>query len=470
VAGAVLLDAVSLWLGAVGLGAWEVACGHAWRGGPSLGHWLWRWLDTRGAIVLVPLWICASWAAGSYDAFLRAQPPDSRRSAVAVGHGTLLYCLAVIAVGRLPRSRLLAILALTGWAWIWFLGLSRYARSLLRHLVWSRGGRGRVAVVVNAEADLPPVRAALEAHALLAEPVAFYLCSPMPRIGSPTPGTLQLRHPDSSQALSACILCEHVRQVVLSGAICGSMEQEIIGLCSDLGVQCSREETVAASPAPGHLRDGAVRFRDLIPAPRHPWQAVTKEGMDLAGAATLLVCLSPLFVAIAALIRLLSPGPVLFRQERDGLDGSRFTMLKFRSMRVGAEALHASLVAQEPVDILFKPVADPRITPFGRFLRRSSLDELPQLWNVLRGDMSLVGPRPLTPVETARLPPAAGRRRLGMKPGMTGIWQVAGRSNIRSMDRRLALDLEYVRRWSLRLDLWILLRTVPAVLTARGAQ
>ncbi|MGZ5417482.1 MAG: exopolysaccharide biosynthesis polyprenyl glycosylphosphotransferase [Nocardioides sp.] len=186
----------------------------------------------------------------------------------------------------------------------------------------------------------------------------------------------------------------------------------------------------------------------------------------LAGLALLVVL--PLFGAVALAIRLESPGPALFRQQRIGRDGEAFTMLKFRSMSTTAETERLALVAANEADgVLFKMQQDPRVTRLGAWLRRYSIDELPQLWNVVAGNMSLVGPRPALPDEVARYD-LGPRRRLAVKPGITGLWQVSGRSDL-SWDESVRLDLRYVDNWSLRLDAWILVRTVRAVLRHQGA-
>jgi len=168
-------------------------------------------------------------------------------------------------------------------------------------------------------------------------------------------------------------------------------------------------------------------------------------------------------------VRVFVGSPVLYLQRRGGLYGRPFTMLKFRTMRVGAEAERAALLAQNEMDgPVFKLTNDPRVTRFGRLLRRFSLDELPQLLNVLAGQMSLVGPRPLPVEETAALT-GGHRRRLSMRPGLTCSWQVGGRSEL-PFKEWMALDLAYVDRWSLGLDLAILLRTLPAIVRGRGAR
>ncbi len=187
----------------------------------------------------------------------------------------------------------------------------------------------------------------------------------------------------------------------------------------------------------------------------------------LAGAA--LVLTLPLMAAAAVAIKLTSPGPVLFVQRRGGLHGRPFPMLKFRTMRQDAEKEREALLAANEMDgPVFKIREDPRVTPVGRFLRRTSIDELPQLVNVLLGQMSLVGPRPLPVVETENI---AGphRRRLSVRPGITCLWQISGRNEL-GFQQWMDLDLQYVDNWSLGLDVAILLRTVPALLTARGAR
>jgi exopolysaccharide biosynthesis polyprenyl glycosylphosphotransferase len=195
---------------------------------------------------------------------------------------------------------------------------------------------------------------------------------------------------------------------------------------------------------------------------------VIKTAFDRLGAATLLLAFTPLLLAVAFAVRVGSPGPVLFRQVRVGKDGREFVMYKFRTMRTDAETRLAELRhLNEGTGVLFKLRDDPRVTPVGRWLRRFSLDELPQLLNVLSGAMSLVGPRPPLPAEVDAYPDDL-RRRLAVKPGMTGLWQVSGRSDL-SWEEAVRLDLRYVENWSLSLDLVILLRTLSAVTRGAGA-
>jgi exopolysaccharide biosynthesis polyprenyl glycosylphosphotransferase len=198
------------------------------------------------------------------------------------------------------------------------------------------------------------------------------------------------------------------------------------------------------------------------------WKRLLKGALDRTGAALGILLIAPVLVAIAAAVKFTSSGPVFYRQERVGAYGRHYTMFKFRSMVDGADAkLHELLSQNEGNGLLFKMRHDPRVTPVGRVLRRFSLDELPQLFNVLGGSMSLVGPRPPLPSEVERYDTSI-RRRLLVKPGLTGLWQISGRSDL-SWEESVRLDLRYVENWSLALDLLILWKTASAVLRSRGA-
>jgi lipopolysaccharide/colanic/teichoic acid biosynthesis glycosyltransferase len=228
---------------------------------------------------------------------------------------------------------------------------------------------------------------------------------------------------------------------------------------SDLDARPIAAQPIAAPQRAGRLLDASCR------------------ALDIVGSAVLLVVLAPLLGAIAIVIRLDSPGPALFRQRRLGRNLQPFTVHKFRTMKNGvAEDRHrefvTGLISGETPELevagsRYKMTEDARVTRCGRILRRSSLDELPQLWNVLRGDMSLVGPRPPIQYEVEQYPPHWFAR-FAVKPGVTGLWQVNGRSAV-SLEEMIRLDLEYIRRRSLWLNLAIILYTIPAVLSARGA-
>jgi exopolysaccharide biosynthesis polyprenyl glycosylphosphotransferase len=217
-------------------------------------------------------------------------------------------------------------------------------------------------------------------------------------------------------------------------------------------------QSVAGLPL---LRVDAPQFRGF--------RRVLKGGFDRAAAAFALIVLSPFMIFIAVLIRCTCRGPALYSQARIGRNGRPFRMLKFRSMRVGADGWLAGLVDLNDArdGLLFKLREDPRVTWVGRLLRRYSLDELPQLFNVLTGSMSLVGPRPPLPSEVARYDTDVHRRLL-VKPGLTGLWQVSGRSDL-PWAEAVRLDLHYVENWSLGMDLVVLLKTARAVLKANGA-
>jgi exopolysaccharide biosynthesis polyprenyl glycosylphosphotransferase len=204
------------------------------------------------------------------------------------------------------------------------------------------------------------------------------------------------------------------------------------------------------------------------PAPQG-WKMVTKRTVDLVGASTALIVLAPVLLVAAVAIKLTSPGPVLFAQERYGLNRRRFRMYKLRTMVADAEALQVTLEERnEASGPVFKIREDPRITRVGRVLRRISLDEIPQLLNVLRGEMSLVGPRPLPTRDVHRFTEAALMRRFSIRPGVTCLWQIGGRSNL-GFDDWIRLDLKYIDEWSMALDVEILLKTVPAVVRGTGA-
>jgi exopolysaccharide biosynthesis polyprenyl glycosylphosphotransferase len=202
-------------------------------------------------------------------------------------------------------------------------------------------------------------------------------------------------------------------------------------------------------------------------APHDEIRLLVKRAIDIMVAFPALIVLMPLIAIVAALIRLTSPGPAIFRQERCGLNGRRFVFYKFRSMCQNAEQMRESLEHLSTREIATKLHDDPRLTPLGRYLRKFSIDEWPQLWNVLKGDMSLVGPRPAIPQEVERYQ-RWQRRRLRMRPGLTCLWAVNGRDNV-DFETWMKMDMQYIDNWSLGLDWKILLLTIPRVLAGKGA-
>ena len=267
----------------------------------------------------------------------------------------------------------------------------------------------------------------------------------------------------------AQISTEHnVQSVIIAGSAAGGSTLQSIdsALSTNISVRVS----------PGLANLGAARIilepidgMALFSLRRHRFsrrQRWLKRTLDLSVTSVALLVAAPFMIAIALAIKVTSPGPVLFKQRRVGAQEREFTILKFRTMVVGAHAQRDAL-SNEADGLLFKMRRDPRVTRVGRFLRKTSLDELPQLFNVLLGEMSLVGPRPALPEETARYAESQ-RGRLRVKPGVTGLWQVNGRHDL-AFEDYVRYDLFYVENWSLTMDLYILAKTIPALLTARGS-
>jgi exopolysaccharide biosynthesis polyprenyl glycosylphosphotransferase len=250
----------------------------------------------------------------------------------------------------------------------------------------------------------------------------------------------------------------------------GDEMQDAIRVCEKYGIPFAvpasafRLERAQAMDSSA-VADGYLHYQTHEAKPQ---QEAMKRLFDIVASGAALWLLLPLFVVVMALIKLTSRGPVFFRQKRVGLHGYTFNMLKFRSMVTDAESLKNSLRdANEQSGPVFKMKNDPRVTRIGRFIRRYSIDELPQLINVLRGDMSLVGPRPPVPDEVAKYE-AWQRRRLSVRPGLTCLWQVSGRNQI-SFEDWMVLDMQYIDHWSLGRDLNLICRTIPIVLSGRGA-
>ena len=249
--------------------------------------------------------------------------------------------------------------------------------------------------------------------------------------------------------------------------------QRAVEACEVEGVEAWLNATIVRTSVARPVFETLGRKPMLVfrTTPEVSWALMLKSAIDRIGALLLIIALSPLLILTALAVRLSSPGPAIFRQRRAGLHGRPFTMLKFRTMCMDAEARQRELESlNEMSGPVFKIENDPRITPLGRFLRRTSIDELPQLFNVLRGEMSLVGPRPLPLYEVEKFESAGHRRRLSMKPGLTCLWQVRGRNQVTEFDDWVRMDLEYIDNWSIWLDLVILVRTVPAVLLGLGAK
>lgn len=264
-----------------------------------------------------------------------------------------------------------------------------------------------------------------------------------------------------------------IDEVVLAGPLPADDTRSLLELSSELGIPAlvPLAQGIDGLGFPPPSVEAVGRAQYLVYQRRRPGvpSLIVKALEDRLLAALLLAILSPLLLLVALLVRIFVGSPLLYLQRRGGLFGRPFTMVKFRTMRIGADEERSALLARNEMDgPVFKLTDDPRVTRFGRLLRRTSLDELPQLLNVLGGQMSLVGPRPL-PVEETEALRDGHRRRLAMRPGITCLWQVSGRNEL-SFKEWMELDLEYVDRWSLGLDLAILLRTLPAILSGRGAR
>ncbi len=287
------------------------------------------------------------------------------------------------------------------------------------------------------------------------------------------PAFLQLERAHSVRPVSDLqqILRQHIVDEILFAVESPELAalEEVFLLCDEEGVRTR----VAVDFFP-HVNSqirlehlGETQLLTFYAAPDDDLRLLVKRAVDLSIAAIVLVLASPLLALIAVAVRLTSPGPALFRQERCGLNGRMFRCYKFRSMSADAEERKPELIHLSRRQTATKIPNDPRLTQLGRFLRRFSLDELPQLFNVIRGEMSLVGPRPAIPSEVAQYQ-RWQRRRLRMRPGLTCLWAVNGRDLV-DFETWMKLDLEYIDNWSLGLDCKILLRTIPHVLTGRGA-
>jgi len=275
------------------------------------------------------------------------------------------------------------------------------------------------------------------------------------------------------EQLNSIIAAQPVDEVLVALPIdkYGPLVEAIVRQCEEQGI------TVRLRTEMSHLQVARLYVDELegLPVmtiqsgPADSWPLTVKRVIDIVGSAALLAALAPFFAVVALLIKSDSSGSVFFTQERVGYNKRRFKMIKFRTMIVDAERQQELLEHMNEVEgPVFKIKKDPRITRVGAFLRRFSIDELPQLVNVLKGDMSLVGPRPLPVRDVERIDIQWHKRRFSIKPGITCLWQVNGRSNV-SFNEWVRMDLDYIDKWSLGLDFLILLKTIPAVLRGPGA-
>jgi exopolysaccharide biosynthesis polyprenyl glycosylphosphotransferase len=427
--------------------------------------WYGRWLPYLNepwafALIYAVGWVFALWLHGLYRPRARW---TIRSEAWALARATLLAALVTLSllfVLRLPdvsRSYLLIFFPVQ-----WAVALvTRIALRLAFIRLRTRGYNLRYVLIVGAGQRAQAFAAKLEDHRELGLRIRGFLDDEpwdLPRgwkhLGPLDHIEAEL-HQEVVDEVAICLPFSQWDRVDAIAHLC-EFEGKIVRIPVDV-----LDRTFAASRV--EELDGTPVY-SMVTGPDKVVALVIKRIVDVGVAATAMVVLSPLLLGVAAWIRLREGSPVLFRQVRVGLHGRQFEVLKFRTMTTDAEARYVDLVDQSDPRA-FKLTDDPRITPTGRFLRRTSLDELPQLWNVLKGEMSLVGPRPAPPREVEGYD-LWHRRRLSMKPGITGLWQVTARRS-EVFDDRATLDLSYIDRWSLWLDVKILARTIPAAFEGR---
>jgi exopolysaccharide biosynthesis polyprenyl glycosylphosphotransferase len=428
-------------------------------------QWLAQWQpfisEPAGfAVAYAAVWVGVLWLHGLYRSRARW---TLRSEGLSIGRATIvmaLITLSVLFVFRLPDvSRTFLALVFPAQ---WLLTVaSRAAIRLGFERLRARGYNQRFILIVGAGPRAQRFAAKLEDHRELGLRVLGFIDDDkydLPRgwrmLGDLASIETQL-HGDVVDEVAICLPFSLWDRMNAMAALCED-EGKIVRVPVDM---------LDRAFASGHIEelDGTPVY-SLVSGPDRVAALIVKRGIDLIVSAMALVILSPLLIAIAAVVRQRDGSPVVFRQVRVGLHGRRFEVLKIRTMMTDAEDRYDELVGKSDPRA-FKLEIDPRITATGRFLRRTSLDEVPQLWNVLKGEMSLVGPRPAPPREVEGYD-LWHRRRLSMKPGMTGLWQVTGR-RAPGFDDRANLDLSYIDRWSLWLDMKILAKTIPAAFEGR---
>jgi len=397
--------------------------------------------------LMLPLWSSLLAVFGVYSRRSLTLPQQIVQVSKAVGLAWVIFGAVLFFLDEDgATSRLVAVFALV----IDYCALITYRWVLFRYRQGYARGRRHVAVIGDSDAA-DSFRSAMETHAEWGlKPVGVFPLS------------------EARAVLERGEIDEMIFVV----------ERQRLESCEDLFLSCEElgvTATVVLNLFPHSIARMELHELDGFPllrftrTPTDESLLFIRRVMDVVLAACLILVTLPGMLAAAAMIRLTSPGPVLFSQRRLGLHGRPFVMHKFRSMTDDAEGRRAELDSINEMDgPVFKASRDPRITPVGRWLRRFSIDELPQLYNVLKGEMSLVGPRPPLPDEVARYE-RWQRRRLSMKPGITCLWQISGRNHV-GFDEWMRLDLSYIDNWSLLLDLKILLKTVPTVLLGKGAR
>jgi exopolysaccharide biosynthesis polyprenyl glycosylphosphotransferase len=418
--------------------------------------------------LILPLWGLMLWAAGFYRSHRTLPLGEEIWAAMKVSFGgTALVALVVYGLRLEFVSRLLlAVFGIVNFA---FLATEKIALRLTSRYVRSRGYNFRTVLLVGTGHKATQLGKFLEARPYWGFRVLGYLDDDN---GGEIRGLNRWACLGKITDLEAVLMAEVVDELIFvieKGKLREYEEPLLVAERHGVRAHVSMDifPHVLARPVLEEM-DG-IPLLSFTTTPSNPLQLVVKRAIDLTVSLLLSAVTLPLQVLAAFAIKLSSPGPVYFRQTRCGLNGRHFMLLKFRTMQAGSEErLHEISHLNEMSGPVFKASKDPRLTAVGRVLRRLSIDELPQLWNVIRGDMSLVGPRPPLPEEVSHYQPWQ-HRRLSMKPGITCLWQISGRNDL-DFDRWMALDLKYIDTWSPMLDLKILLKTVPAVLSGRGAR
>ncbi|HEY8239163.1 MAG TPA: sugar transferase [Candidatus Limnocylindrales bacterium] len=409
-------------------------------------------------------WVVALWLNGLYRNRVRWSARSEAIDVLRTGIGLAILTFSALFILKMPDVSRLFLLVLFP-AQIAVTIAIRFALRIAFRVARSNGFSRRFVLIVGTDGNAEAFARRIERHRELGLRVIGHLhwtkSKRAPTVTRPILGRVD----DIVQVLHASVVDEVA--ICLPPAAWGMIEP-IARLCEEEGkiVRVPLFDGMLSLPGAHQEEFDGIPILSLVYGPDRIIALVGKRVLDILGSATALVLLSPVLLAVALWILRRDGRPVLFRQPRVGLHGRAFEVVKFRSMVPDAEARLPDLLEQNEIQgHAFKMQDDPRLSSTGGWLRRTSIDELPQLWNVLKGEMSLVGPRPPLPREVSGYD-VWHRRRLSMKPGITGLWQVSAR-NEEEFDRWVEMDLDYIDRWSLWLDLKIMLRTIPAMLQGR---
>ncbi len=433
-------------------------------------------LDTPTAVLLLlsvlVIWWATGFAVGVYRRLEVHDPPAIIKNTVRqalLATAVLMGWLYLVKLGDISRGFVLLFTALAGALLLSYRLLGRQLRSRLRQELHGF----RYYVIVGTGPRAVEMAAMIEANGDLGNKVhAFIRERPGLEMDPEASEKLGRSYPVHDLSDLTAMLRHHVVDEIIFAVSKQDLEQmeEIFLQCEEEGVKTR----VLVNFFPHINSDVYLERLQSVPlltfssAPENEYHLFMKRCFDVTLAVFFLVLLAPLMLLVGLLVRLTSSGPVIYSQMRCGLNGRRFRLYKFRSMYQDAELRQHEVAHLNEMDgPVFKSSRDPRVTPLGRFLRRLSIDEWPQLWNILKGEMSFVGPRPPL-IEEVQKYESWQRRRLRMKPGLTCLWALEGRNDLEFV-RWMRLDLDYIERWSLLLDVKILFRTIPRVLSGKGA-